>query len=48
MLQAPMFDGLALDILPFNQDGLAAPEVDVSGGEVAQALVGAPMIEMGD
>ena len=35
MLQAPMFDGLAFDLLPFDQDGLAAPEVDVGGGEGA-------------
>ncbi len=48
MLQAPMFDGLAFDLLPFDQDGLAAPEVDVRGGEVAQALVIAAMIVMGD
>ncbi len=48
MLQAPMLDGLAFDLLPFDQDGLAAPEVDVGGGEVAEALVVAPMIVVGD
>jgi hypothetical protein len=48
VLQAPVFDGLAFDLLPFDQDGLAAPEVDVGGGEVAQALVVAPMIVVGD
>ncbi len=48
MLQAPVFDGLAFDLLPFDQDGLAAPDVDVGGGEIAQALVVAPMIVMGD
>ncbi len=48
MLQAPVFDGLAIDLLPFDQDGLAAPEVDIGGGEVCQALVVAPMIVMGD
>ncbi len=31
MLQAPMFDGLAFDLLPFDQDGLAAPEADIGG-----------------
>ncbi len=39
MLQAPMFDRLLFDLLPFDQNGLAAPEVDVGGREVAQALV---------
>jgi len=48
MLQAPMFDGLSFDLLPFDQDGLAAPEVDVGGCEIAEALVVAPMIVMGD
>jgi len=35
VLQASMFDGLSFDLLPFDQDGLAAPEVDVGGGEIA-------------
>ena len=48
VLQAPVFDGLAFDFLPFDQDGLAAPEVDVSGCEIAEALMIAPMIVMGD
>ena len=39
MLQAPMFDRLSFDPFPFDQNGLAAPEVDVGGREVAQALV---------
>ncbi len=39
MLQAPVFDGQAFDFLPFKQGGLAAPEVDVGGGEIAEALV---------
>ena len=47
-MQAPMFDGLAFDLLPFDQDSLAAPEVDIGRGEVAEALVIAPMIVMGD
>jgi hypothetical protein len=45
VLQAPVFDGVAFDLLPFDQDGLAAPEVDVGGGEIAQALVVAAMVE---
>ena len=48
VLQAPMFDGLACDLLPFEQDGLAAPELDAGGGEVAGALVVAPTIVTGD
>ena len=47
-MQAPVFDGLSFDLLPFDQDGLTASEVDVGGGEVAQALVIAPMIVVGD
>ena len=31
MLQAPVFDGLSLDPFSLQQDGLAAPEVDVGG-----------------
>ncbi len=38
-LQVPVFDGLAFDFLPFKQGGLAAPEVDVGGGKIAEALV---------
>ena len=32
------------DPFPFKQDGLAVPEVDIGGREVAQALVIAPVI----
>lgn len=39
MLQAAVGDGLSLDPLPFCQDGGAAPEVDVGGGEIVDALV---------
>ncbi len=31
-----MFDGLSFDLLSFDQDGLAAPEVDVSGGDLRE------------
>ena len=44
MLQAPVFDGLSFDPFPFQQDGVAAPEVDIGGREVIQALVVAPVV----
>ena len=39
ILQTPVLDGLSFDPFPFQQDGLAAPEVDIGGREVIQALV---------
>ena len=39
MAQAAIHEGVALDPRPFTQDRLAAVEVDVGRGEVAQALV---------
>ena len=48
MLQAPMFDGLSFDLVPFQQNDLAAPEVDVGRCEVVEALVVAPVIVMRD
>ena len=44
MLQAPVLDGLSFDPFPFQQDGLAASEVDIDGREVIQALVVAPVV----
>ena len=44
MLQAPQFDGLSLDPFSLQQDGLAAAEVDVGGGEIVEALMIAAMI----
>ena len=44
MLQAPLFDGLSLDPFSLQQDGLAAPEVNVGGGKIVEALVVAPMV----
>ena len=44
MLQAPLFDRLSLDAFSVQQDGLAAPEVDVGGGEIVEAFVIAPMV----
>jgi hypothetical protein len=48
MLQASGFDGVAFDPISFQQDGLAAPEVDVGRGQVADALVVPEMIAVGD
>ena len=39
MAQAAIGEGLTLDPCALAQDGLAAAEVDVGRGEVAQALV---------
>ena len=44
MLQAAIGDGLAFDPFAFEQDGLAASEVDVGRGEIAEALVVAAMV----
>ncbi len=48
MLQAPMLDGLAFDLLPFQQDDVATSEVDVGGREIAQAFVITLMIVVFD
>ena len=48
MVQAPALDGQFLDLLPFCQNGRPAPEVDVSGCEVAEALVIAVVVVMLD
>ena len=48
MKQAPGFDGLLFDPFSLSQNGLAAPEVDISRGEVLQALVVSMMIVMVD
>jgi hypothetical protein len=47
-LQAPMFDGPSFDPFSFQQDGLAAPEVNVDRREVAQALVVAVVVVVAD
>src|SRR3954471_6973620 len=44
MLQAAIGDGLAFDPFAFEENGLAAPEVDVGRGEIAEALMVAAMI----
>ena len=48
MVQAPQFDGLSLDPLSLQQNGLAAPEVDVGGREIVEALVVSAMVVMLD
>jgi hypothetical protein len=42
--QASLLDGLSFDALAVEQDGLAAAEIDVSRGQVAQALVAALVV----
>ena len=44
MKQAPGFDGLLFDPFSLSQDGLAAPEVDISRGEVQFIGVRSPYI----
>ncbi len=44
MQQAPLVDGLAFDPFSCLRDGLAASEVDVGRGEIAEALVVAPVV----
>jgi hypothetical protein len=46
--QAAIGDCLSFDPFPFDQNGLAPPEVDVGGRQVADALVIAQVIVVGD
>src|ERR1700677_1821987 len=46
MLQATVRDGLAFDALTFGQDCLGSPKVDISRGEVVDALMIADVIVM--
>ena len=39
MLQAALFHGPPFDLFPFEEDGLAAPGIDVGRCEIVQALV---------
>ena len=48
MVQSSVLDGLLFDAPPFGQDGFAAPEVDVSRGQVADALVVAVVVVVVD
>ena len=44
MHQAAMLDGFTLDALTLQQDGLPPAEIDISRGQVVQALVVAPVV----
>jgi len=46
--QAAVGDGLSFDPFPFDQNGLAPPEVDVGWRQVADALVISQVIVVGD
>ena len=48
MLQAALLDCPFLDLFPFSENGFVAPEVDVGGCDVAQALVVTLMVVMID
>ena len=48
MAQAPLLEGLALDPLAFQEDRLTAPEVHVGWRQIAQALVIALLVVVGD
>jgi hypothetical protein len=48
MLQAAIGDCLAFDALAFEEDARGASKIDVSRGEIAQALVIAGMVVMVD
>ena len=48
MAQAPLEHGFSFDLLSLFQDFLIAPKVDVSGRQVAQALVVALVIVIVD
>lgn len=44
MVQAALFDGVSFDPFAFDEDGLAACEVDVGWGEIVEALVVSAMV----
>src|SRR5262245_36993812 len=46
--QAAIGNCLSFDPFPFDQNGLAPPEVDVGGRQVADALVVTPLIAVGN
>jgi hypothetical protein len=48
VVQAALFDCVSFDPFTFEQDGLAASEVDVGRGEIVEALVVSAMIVMLD
>jgi hypothetical protein len=48
VLQAAVCDGLSFDPFSLCQDGWGAPEIDVGGGEVGDALVVAAVVVVRD
>ncbi len=48
MVQAAVLDGLVFDASPFGPNGFATPEVDVSRGQVADALMVATVVVVVD
>ena len=48
VVQASGLDGLSFDPFSFQKDGLAAPEADVSRGQVGDSLVVSQMVVVGD
>src|ERR1700748_3315365 len=46
MLQASVLDGVSFDPFSLHEDGLTASEIDIGGGEIADAFVIAQMIIM--
>src|SRR5882757_8190634 len=48
VVQASALDGLSFNPFSFQEDGLAAPEVDVGWRQVRDALVVSQMVVVGD
>ena len=48
VVQASVLDGLSFDPFSFEQDGLAASEVDVGRRQISDALVVSQMVVVGD
>ena len=48
VVQASVLDGIPFYPFSFQQDGLAAPEVDVGRRQVGDALVVSQMVVVGD
>ena len=46
VVQAALLDGVSFDPFTFEQDGVAASEVDVGRGKIVEALVVSAMIVM--
>ena len=48
MHQAAVLDGFPLDTLALQQNGLRPAEIDISWGQIVQALVVAPVVTVLD